>query len=809
MEGKMRTMKFGAQLLVFLLLFNTFQASSFSLAEIEPGHKIHADDQNTGDYRIKKDKKSLVYIGSNDHTFYAINTENGKKVWQFSTSGDIYGASSAAISDDVVYIGSGDSFMYALDALSGQLKWKFKTNGGIENCPAFSGDYLYFGSWGYTFYCLDKKSGTLIWKTNFPNNFYSSIDSSPCISGDLVYFGSRSGKLYAYQKTSGKEIWNFPTKGALESSPIIFENNVLICSADGNMYAIDKKTGKQVWKTFLNTKEFSVNIGAKDSSPAISNGLIYIGSWNKNIYAFDVKTGKEIWRYLAPSQIWSSPCIVNNMLYIGCTNGSIYALDKLTGELVWKNTLQKVGKNNRIEECSPAYAEGTIFIASNNESLFALDALTGTEKWEFVSEGAIQCSPIIGNYQDNIPPLIQFKKPNPESWFKNEKVNIEGYVEDNESGVERVTIDDVPINVRSDGSFTVSYTLKKELDNLITGIVYDNFGNNSKATLVLNLDKTPPGITITAPALNTFTKEVVANLEFTVKDLESGVKQVFIKGKSIPFQSQGNYLYPLNLSEGKNDFKINAIDQVGNQSEVVSSLFLDSTPPLINVTFPQDNTELFAIATNARGSVTDKGSGLQSFRINQQEVTVNTDGTFLVPIPVLSGKNTYLFEATDKVGNTSQKTITVKGVEHIVVQLTIGSLVIIVNDKEAIIDAPPFIHVESKRTMVPVRFVVEPIGGNISFDAAEQKVTILREENQIELWVNRNTALINGNQVPVDVVPSLTPMIVSGRTFLPLRFVSENIGFKVDWDPKKYMVRLEFPDPDKKRLLSRDLMEAE
>ncbi len=133
-------------------------------------------------------------------------------------------------------------------------------------------------------------------------------------------------------------------------------------------------------------------------------------------------------------------------------------------------------------------------------------------------------------------------------------------------------------------------------------------------------------------------------------------------------------------------------------------------------------------------------------------------------------------------------------------QLTIGSNKILVNNKEATIDASPFIHAESKRTMVPARFVVEPIGGTIQFQESEKKVTILREENKIELWIGKNIALINGNEVPIDSIPALTPVIVGGRTFLPLRFVSENIGFKVDWDPLKHIIKLEFPDPRKKKL---------
>jgi hypothetical protein len=327
---------------------------------------------------------------------------------------------------------------------------------------------------------------------------------------------------------------------------------------------------------------------------------------------------------------------------------------------------------------------------------------------------------------------------------------------------------------------------------------FDDDGTESMPSNEALMDKTLPDIKFTNPASGTYYRSKQVFIEGFAVDLESGIDKVLIDHTPIAIADDGAFAVDYVMeTEGENIITGLAYDKFGNSSKASLSLFLDSIPPQLDIVFPQDNTELFAIDTNARGKVTDLGSGLHTFTLNNQEVLVNSDGSFLIPIPVAPGSNTYQFEATDKVGNKTQKIIQVKGVVRIIVQLTIGSNSIVVNDKESTIDAPPFIHVESKRTIVPARFVVEPIGGNITFDATEQKVTILREENKIELWIGKNIALVNGKEVPIDPIPSLTPMIVSGRTFLPLRFISENIGFKVGWDPKKYEIRLEFPDPDK------------
>lgn len=52
------------------------------------------------------------------------------------------------------------------------------------------------------------------------------------------------------------------------------------------------------------------------------------------------------------------------------------------------------------------------------------------------------------------------------------------------------------------------------------------------------------------------------------------------------------------------------------------------------------------------------------------------------------------------------------------------------------------------------------------------------------LWIGRNTALIDGVEVALDVPPE----IKGDRTLVPLRFMSEHMGYRVDWDPVKSQV---------------------
>jgi hypothetical protein len=311
------------------------------------------------------------------------------------------------------------------------------------------------------------------------------------------------------------------------------------------------------------------------------------------------------------------------------------------------------------------------------------------------------------------------------------------------------------------------------------------------------LDRTPPSIQITSPESGILTNKQIIDIKGHAEDLESGIDKVMIKNTQISLDGNGYFTFPFTLSEGVNDIKATVIDRSGNTSNDIVVVTLDSIPPTLQIDFPQNKTELMATDTNARGFVSDSGSGIKIFTINNLPSPFETNGSFLVPIIILPGTNEFVFKVVDLAGNQTQKSIQINGVKKITVILTIGSDKIIVNDLPVTIDAPPFIDEKSGRTMIPARFVVEPIGGSINFEEETQKITILRETDVIELWIGKNISVVNGKQIKIDSNDeSLTPRIENGRTYLPLRFVAENIGFLVFWDPILHQIKLIFPKID-------------
>ena len=87
------------------------------------------------------------------------------------------------------------------------------------------------------------------------------------------------------------------------------------------------------------------------------------------------------------------------------------------------------------------------------------------------------------------------------------------------------------------------------------------------------------------------------------------------------------------------------------------------------------------------------------------------------------------------------------------------------------------------RTVVPIRAIVEALGGTIEWDGVARKVTIHFNGNTVELWIDNPRARVNGTAKWID--PNnhdVKPIIINDRTMLPLRFVAESLGCKVDWN---------------------------
>ncbi len=225
-------------------------------------------------------------------------------------------------------------------------------------------------------------------------------------------------------------------------------------------------------------------------------------------------------------------------------------------------------------------------------------------------------------------------------------------------------------------------------------------------------------------------------------------------------------------------------------SNEVSAALEDATLPALVIISPSNYSTVGTNLVIVKGTATDE-SGIDKVTVNGSEVSVASNGSFSKTVNLTEGINTITIIATDKEGNPTTKTVTVtyeKPVQTTTITLWPDNPMMNVNGVSQEIDlgrgTKPVIIPEWSRTVVPIRAIVEALGGTISWDGTERKVTINFKETIIELWIDNPKARVNGTEVWIDADNhNVKPIIINDRTMLPLRFVAESLGCEVGWNP--------------------------
>ena len=113
--------------------------------------------------------------------------------------------------------------------------------------------------------------------------------------------------------------------------------------------------------------------------------------------------------------------------------------------------------------------------------------------------------------------------------------------------------------------------------------------------------------------------------------------------------------------------------------------------------------------------------------------------------------------------------------QHIIT-LSVGSMIAHLDGQLVTLDTPPVIV--SGRTLVPLRPIIEGLGGAITWVPETRSVEVGFNGTILLLQIGNRTAVVNGEAVILDVPAA----IMNGRTMLPVRFVSEHLGADVQWE---------------------------
>lgn len=140
------------------------------------------------------------------------------------------------------------------------------------------------------------------------------------------------------------------------------------------------------------------------------------------------------------------------------------------------------------------------------------------------------------------------------------------------------------------------------------------------------------------------------------------------------------------------------------------------------------------------------------------------DGTYSFTMPKGGVTVDTTFKRAEGAANTDKPAAATK-----TILLQIGSTAVIVDDQAIINDVAPVIR--NDRTLVPIRVITEALGGQVAWNEAAKEVTLT----------------VNGKEIKMTIGKALekygvAPVIIGGRTFVPVRFVADELGAVTTWD---------------------------
>jgi outer membrane protein assembly factor BamB len=522
--------------------------------------------------------------------------------WIFPAGGGIVGP---VVADGMVFFGSGYN-VYALNETNNGVKiWNYSTPTVIDDSPAVADGMVFFVSDNGVLYALNETSNLLNWSRSIGSAPYSN----PAVADGMVFIGSNNNNVYALNETTGVINWTYTTGGPTYNSPAVADGMVFIGSYDKNFYALNEtNNGVKIWN-------YTTGYVIQNEGAAVSDNLVFFGSNDKIFYALNETTGLKVWNYTTTGIIEGTPAIDNGMVFFGDGNNYTYALYE-NGSFAWNYTNGTVMYN-------PSIARGMVFFGSDN-GVYALNETTGALVWNYSSGGSVQggiaiadgmlfvgstngniyafsqplpiinlVSPANNTYSNLTSQTFTFNYSSPVSSTANCSLFINGVLNQSNSTTLNNTNTNLTVNGLNEGTYNWSVGCTD---------LYKN--SNSSGNQTLTIITTPPAVNPVKPANNTYSSSSsvtvvfnytsalspTANCSFFV--LIGGVWQL-LSSNSTTLNNTNTTIYSSsNVGVGVYPWVVNCTDLAGNENSSGVSIFTVIAPINVSLVSPANNSAL-------------------------------------------------------------------------------------------------------------------------------------------------------------------------------------------------------------------------
>lgn len=259
---------------------------------------------------------------------------------------------------------------------------------------------------------------------------------------------------------------------------------------------------------------------------------------------------------------------------------------------------------------------------------------------------------------------------------------------------------------------------------------------------------------------------------------------VTINNMPVPVSENGKFRYEAQLQERLNTFELVAKDNTGKIAKKIINIEKPTENLQISLDLPEKFVEVKEISI--KGKVSKKNMTENNVNramwvfVNGVEAKVIPDEKFLTfdfeaTVPMAIGRNRIEINVRTPDG-FAKKVVEIPNYKKFLIELQIDNDMATINGNQTRMDAKPYIAYG--RTYVPLRVVAEGFGAQVDWVPQTKGINVTMGDKIISMQIGSNRAIVNNQVLTMDAPPEIR----NGRTYIPIRFVSEALGAEVQWN---------------------------
>ncbi|MDR1558703.1 MAG: chitobiase/beta-hexosaminidase C-terminal domain-containing protein [Clostridiales bacterium] len=241
-----------------------------------------------------------------------------------------------------------------------------------------------------------------------------------------------------------------------------------------------------------------------------------------------------------------------------------------------------------------------------------------------------------------------------------------------------------------------------------------------------------------------------------------------------PTTSSRRYTEPITVTA---DVTVKAITVAPDYSDSDVAEFVYKVRLSAKTGAPYSNTASGIVSWGSVITLSSTTAGAQIFYTTNGNKPTTSSTLYTGPITITQNTTIKAFAVSKNLADSDMSTLVYTLSQgdltpySMTITLQIGNKAYTRNGEIMYFDVAPYIEPSSNRTMVPIRFIAEALGATVSWDNATSTDYISLYDKTLSIVLNK--------QLPGGMGSA---MLINDRLFVPIRYVSEQLGATVDWD---------------------------